>query len=290
LRFIRKPPPPPSTTPTILLGSEAPPSKGLPVRDELVSDEEEKTCSEDDDFPDIDRLNQTNISVVGGSFSSTIGRIKSKRVKGKESWVFTKGSCIFRDGELLWKCNQAPCKLPYIFPDFIRIYLQFYLGINTTENYEFGESIYKLSYGPLSAGKHLKGPIHKLGSNGQPKEVAATSIHDKLVTGSAPFSAELFRSKLLRFIAVSHMPFSIVESSDFRDLMLYSSPHLRVDNTLLRSAASISTSLVATFLACQLILISMLQACSTSIHLSFDLWTSPNKYAFLGIVCYFIDY
>jgi hypothetical protein len=25
------------------------------------------------------------------------------------------------------------------------------------------------------------------------------------------------------------------------------------------------------------------------IHLSFDLWSSPNKYAFLGIVCHFID-
>jgi hypothetical protein len=82
---MRKPPPLPSTAPTILLGSKAPPSKGLPTRDKLVSDEEEKTCSKDDDFPDINRLNQTNILVVGGSFSSTIRRIKSKRVKGKKS-------------------------------------------------------------------------------------------------------------------------------------------------------------------------------------------------------------
>jgi hypothetical protein len=86
---MRKPPLLPSTAPTILLGSEAPPSKGLPTRDELASDKEEKTCFEDNDFPDIDRLNQTNISIVGGSFSSTVRRIKSKRVKGKESWVYT---------------------------------------------------------------------------------------------------------------------------------------------------------------------------------------------------------
>jgi hypothetical protein len=82
---MRKPPPLPSTAPTILLGSETPLSKGLPTRDELVSDKEEKTCFEDNDFPDIDRLNQTNILVVGGSFSSTIRRIKSKRVKSKKS-------------------------------------------------------------------------------------------------------------------------------------------------------------------------------------------------------------
>jgi hypothetical protein len=36
-------------------------------------------------------------------------------------------------------------------------------------------------------------------------------------------------------------------------------------------------------------LISILQTCSTSIHLSFDLWTSPNKYAMLGIICHFIN-
>jgi hypothetical protein len=33
----------------------------------------------------------------------------------------------------------------------------------------------------------------------------------------------------------------------------------------------------------------MLQSIDTAVHLSFDLWTSPNKYAFLGVVCHFID-
>jgi len=81
----------------------------------------------------------------------------------------------------------------------------------------------------------------------------------------------VFRTKLLRFITVLHLPFSIIERNEFRDLMLYSSPYLRHDNTLLKSGISISTSLVASFLACQVILISMLQSSGTAIHLSFDL-------------------
>jgi len=111
-----------------------------------------------------------------------------------------------------------------------------------------------------------------------------------MITGSHSFSAEVFRVKLTRFIAVLYLPFNIIERDKFRDLMLYSSPYLRHDNTLLRSGRLILEGLVASFLACQLILISMLQTCNTTVHLSFDLWTSPNKYAFLGIVCHFIDY
>ena len=100
MRFIRKLPPLPSTTSTIILGSEAPPPRGLFRRDELASDKKEKIYSEDNDFPDIDRLNKANILVVGESFSSNIGRIKSKRIKRKESWVYIKGYRIIRDKTL----------------------------------------------------------------------------------------------------------------------------------------------------------------------------------------------
>jgi hypothetical protein len=72
--------------------------------------------------------------------------------------------------------------------------------------------------------------------------------------------------------------------------MLYSSPFLRHNDSLLRSHTSISTGLITSFLACQVASISMLQSCGTAIHLSFDLWTSPNKYAILGVVCHFIDH
>jgi hypothetical protein len=81
----------------------------------------------------------------------------------------------------------------------------------------------------------------------------------------------------------------MVEGDDFRDLILYTLLYFRHNNILLRSRTLISTSLVVVFIIYQAILISMLMSCGISVHLSFDLWTSPNKYAFLGIVCYFVD-
>ena len=36
-------------------------------------------------------------------------------------------------------------------------------------------------------------------------------------------------------------------------------------------------------------LIQLLLEVGSKIHISFDLWSSPNHYSMLGIVCYFID-
>lgn len=158
------------------------------------------------------------------------------------------------------------------------------------DNYEFGETIYMTKHSPSSAGKHLKGTTHNLNSSGQPAEEAGPSVHELLVTGSHHFIPEIFRLKLLCFIAVLHLPFSLVEQDEFRDMMLYTSPYLRHDDSLPKSGSTIQIGLVNYFVMCQLILISMLQDVSALIHLSFDLWMSPNHYAFLGVVCHFIDW
>jgi hypothetical protein len=116
------------------------------------------------------------------------------------------------------------------------------------------------------------------------------SVYTQIVIGSQGFLPEVFRVKLLRLIAILHLLFSIIEQNKFRDLMLYSSPYLRHDDSLLKNGTSISTSLVTSFLACQAILIALLQKYDTLVHLSFDLWTSPNKYAFLGVIGHFVNH
>lgn len=117
------------------------------------------------------------------------------------------------------------------------------------------------------------------------------TIQSMVLTGTRQnqFLPVIFRQKLLRFIAVCHIPFSIVENAAFRDLMLYSSPHLRGDDSLTKSGTVIKTWLLELFITSQAILIAFLLSCNTQIHVSFDLWTSPNNYSMVGIVCHFID-
>jgi hypothetical protein len=59
-------------------------------------------------------------------------------------------------------------------------------------------------------------------------------------------------------IVVLYLPFSIVESDEFRDLMLYLSLALRNNNTLPKSGTTIKTWMLELFLLSQAMLIALL--------------------------------
>jgi hypothetical protein len=72
-------------------------------------------------------------------------------------------------------------------------------------------------------------------------------------------------------ITVLHLLFSIVKHDEFRDFILYYSPTLRGNNTLLKSSTSVKTWLLEYFLLSQLLLIQLLLESSAKVHISFDL-------------------
>ena len=150
--------------------------------------------------------------------------------------------------------------------------------------------MYQQRHGPSNADKHLRND-HNLvpDSEKDTSEPEESSVYSQILHSKAQFSAEVFRWKLLRCIAVLHLPFSIVEHDEFRDLLLYCSPHLRRDNTLPKSGKSIKVWMIELFLLQQAFLVALLQASRAMVHISFDLWTSPNHYCMLGVVCHFID-
>jgi hypothetical protein len=139
----------------------------------------------------------------------------------------------------------------------------------------------------------LREPIHKL-TNRQLREDMTVSntplVYTQIVIGSQGFLLEVFRVKFFCFITILYLLFSIIKQDEFRDLMLYSSPYLRHDDSLLKNSISILTSLVISFLVCQAILIVLFQKYNILIYLFLDFWISSNKYAFLGVIGYFVNY
>jgi len=97
-----------------------------------------------------------------------------------------------------------------------------------------------------SVNNHLRGAHNKCPIDEDLITPSDSTQLDQLDNGSQLhfIVPEVFRQKLLRMIAVLHLPFSIVESNEFRDLMLYSSPALRNNDTLPKSGASIKTWLI----------------------------------------------
>ena len=106
---------------------------------------------------------------------------------------------------------------------------------------------------------HLRRPPHSLYPDDElPPPVTPTVYTQLLNNQSYKFTAEGFRSKLCRMIAVLHLPLSLVESFEFRDLMLYCCPHLRGNDTLPKSSTTVRAWLLEMFIASQVILVKLL--------------------------------
>jgi len=66
------------------------------ARAALATDEEDGIYNKDE-FININNINNKDVLlVVRGSFSTIVGCIKAKRVKGKESWIFNYSYRIYR--------------------------------------------------------------------------------------------------------------------------------------------------------------------------------------------------
>ena len=149
--------------------------------------------------------------------------------------------------------------------------------------------MYVDKHGTKNAADHLKKAPHFMTKDG-PIAVSKSVYKQQLDTAyEQTFSTERFRELLWRLIAVQHLPFSIVSAKEFQDVLKYASPNLRCNDALITSGTSAKAGLLAMFLAYQVLLIAFLIESPGLIHLSFDLWTAPNHYHMLGVICHFID-
>jgi hypothetical protein len=97
----------------------------------------------------------------------------------------------------------------------------------------------------------------------------------------------IFRRHLTRWVVGDHISFRQVESPLFRTLMTYCSSEL--ESLLPQSCNTIRKWIRDDYQRVQLKVRAALDKSDGQIHLSFDLWTSPNSLALLGIVAFWTD-
>jgi hypothetical protein len=135
---------------------------------------------------------------------------------------------------------------------------------------------------------------HQIDSQtGMRKSSAPKSVLDqqKDAAASSAFfwkdSVEKFKELLIRWIVCCHIAFFQLENRHFRELLFFLSPTLM--NHLPKAARTIRSWILTAFTSKKQQLMEDLHQARSRVSISFDLWTSPNPYAILGVVAMWID-
>jgi hypothetical protein len=100
-------------------------------------------------------------------------------------------------------------------------------------------------------------------------------------------SVNVFNNTLIRWIILAHLALSCVENLEFRALVKLLNEGMY--EYLYKSGNTIRELILRDFeLRKQRVIVSLAQA-KSMIHISFDLWTSGNNLAFLGVVVHYLD-
>lgn len=123
----------------------------------------------------------------------------------------------------------------------------------------------------------------------QEKEITSEHEDEEVVRGLVhSVNISRFRNHLLRWIVRRHISFIEVEDKDFQavlmELNITIKPYLVSRNTIRNWAKNEFIE------AQQQIVTEVLGTAISRIHISFDLWTSPNEYAICGIVAHFVGH
>ena len=120
---------------------------------------------------------------------------------------------------------------------------------------------------------------------------------DEVSTAKAPqirglttvVNVDEFRYRLTRWMINRHVLFSEVENSNFQDIL--KSVNGLINEYLVQSRNTIRNWIENDFIeAKRLIQNEVLAQALSKIHISYNLWTSPNRYAMCGVAAHFIGH
>jgi hypothetical protein len=106
----------------------------------------------------------------------------------------------------------------------------------------------------------------------------------QLVTNTKP-AVHRFRHHLLHWVVNKQLPFTTVEDDDFRQMLLALSPSIE---SYMVGKSTIRNWVVEEYERARLQVKEVLAEAKSKIHISFDLWTSPNAYAICAICAHFV--
>lgn len=94
-----------------------------------------------------------------------------------------------------------------------------------------------------------------------------------------------FKKRVMQWVVEEHIPLSKLSSPAFRDMMLAAQPSLK---RYLPSPSGMRNQVISAYAVERERTKAILRASLSKIHLSFDIWTSPNRYAIIAVIAHFL--
>ena len=105
-----------------------------------------------------------------------------------------------------------------------------------------------------------------------------------IFTKGPTFNSELFRSRVIEWILLDRIPFHEIQSEYWREMIACARPE--AISAIPKSSNTMRTWAMNRFKASRNIIKCHLNAAISKIHISCDMWTSPNGHSILGVVAH----
>jgi hypothetical protein len=201
----------------------------------------------------------------GKTYKRGKARPAKRRDRSPNAWYWDHGEEICEDGRNRWMCE--PCWEAKNFTHY-----------SQTSN--------------RAITKHLT-DAHHITQNGPAAPASVIQLQitpaDDNAISIIPsfFNWELLKLRLIEWIVVMHIAFSQVENDWFRRFLAVLSPSL--EKWIPRAGNTVRAWILAQFERRQEDIKKQLHCSKSRIHLSFDLWTSPNNISFVGVVGHYMN-
>ena len=189
-------------------------------------------------------------------------RPAKKRARSPNTWYWKHGEEISEGNQRRWKCE--PCWMAQRFTHYAQTSNKAILGHLKREHDISPE-------GPAN-------PIH----------FQVTPANDNSISiVPTIFDWQTLKIRFIEWIVVMHITFSQIESDWFRRFLAVLSPSLA--EWIPKAGNTVKAWVLAEFEERREDIKKELHASKSRIHLSFDLWTSPNHMSFVGVVGHFMS-
>jgi hypothetical protein len=201
-------------------------------------------------------------------------------IKKNPSWIWQHGYRLWNEDELeFWlcrRCHHRPVKRP--FPKghkFQTTRATSTEALHMTKQHSINEDGIVTPSRPLSKKRKL-----------EDCDFDANTVQHRTVSS---FDPNQFRALLREWIIADSIPFQKIESDHFRRLLAFIGCNLRLEDHL-PSRTTLSRWVGKAYDQQFVAIKEVVRSAATRISLSFDLWTSHNQLALLGLVAHFLDH